>query len=140
MSVLRLTTLVMGVLNTLTALAMIQVKTALDIWWKLAGIFSGGMLGLFLLRLFAHRARSRHVTIAVTLGVAIIGWKTFSPMFKERLLACDLGWMISPYHDNLIAVVGTATILVVGLIVSGVTRRANSPRCPSPPSAFARWR
>ena len=123
MFVLRLTTLVMGALSTMAALAMIQVKTALDVWWKLAGIFSGGMLGLFLLGLFVHRVRSRHAAMAVALGVAIIGWMTFSPMFKEMLLARDLGWVISPFHDNLIVVVGTATILVAGVVASGFTRR-----------------
>ena len=122
MLVLRLTTLVMGALSTLTALAMIQVKTALDVWWKLAGIFSGGMLGLFLLGLFVHRVRSRHAAVAVAMGVAIIGWMTFTPLAKpwlvERGLNWDIDWLVSPFHDNLIVVVGTATILVVGVAAS----------------------
>ena len=127
MLVLRLTTLVMGVLSTLVALAMIQVKTALDVWWKLAGIFSGGMLGLFLLGLFAHRVRSRHAAIAVATGVAIIGWMTFSPMFKVTLMSHGWGSLISPFHDNLIVVVGTVTILAVGLVASVQTDKRHSP-------------
>ena len=106
---------------------MIQVKTALDVWWKLAGIFSGGMLGLFLLGLFAHRVRSRHAAIAVATGVAIIGWMTFSPMFKVTLMSHGWGSLISPFHDNLIVVVGTVTILAVGLVASILTDKRHSP-------------
>lgn len=123
MLVLRLTTLVMGALSTLTALAMIRVKTALDVWWKLAGIFSGGMLGLFLLGLFVHRVRSRHAAVAVLTGVAVIAWMTFSPLAKPWLLSRGLDWLASPFHDNLIVVIGTATILIAGLVASVLTRR-----------------
>jgi SSS family solute:Na+ symporter len=49
MKVLYLSSVVFGVLGISVALAMISVKSALDAWWMLASIFSGGMLGLFLL-------------------------------------------------------------------------------------------
>lgn len=41
MRVLHGATLVWGVLGTLTALAMLRVKSALDAWWNLQGIFAG---------------------------------------------------------------------------------------------------
>ena len=132
MLVLRLATLVMGALSTLTALAMIQVKTALDVWWKLAGIFSGGMLGLFLLGLFVQRVRSRHAAIAVALGVAIIGWMTFTPLAKLWLVERGIGWLVSPFHDNLIVVVGTVTILGVGVIVGSFSPAKLSTEPASP--------
>ena len=47
--VLRLSSLVIGVLGILIALALVNVDSILDSWWKLSSIFSGGMLGLFLL-------------------------------------------------------------------------------------------
>ncbi len=127
MLVLRLTTLAMGALSTATALAMIRVKTALDAWWKLAGIFSGGMLGLFLLGLFVQRVRSRRAAAAVALGVSVIAWMTFSPMFAGWLQAHQLGVLVSPIHDNLIIVIGTATILLGGLIASCLEQSGHRP-------------
>ena len=41
------------------ALAMIHIKNALDGWWELAAIFSGGILGLFLLGFVSRRAGQR---------------------------------------------------------------------------------
>ena len=115
MRVLHGSTLLMGALSIVVALAMIQVKTALDVWWKLAGIFSGGMLGLFLLGLVSRRANSNHAALGVGAGVAVIAWMTFSPLWKETLDGHHLAWLVSPFHDNLILVAGTLTILLVGL-------------------------
>ena len=39
----------MGGIGTGVALAMMGVESILDAWWKLSGVFAGGMLGLFLL-------------------------------------------------------------------------------------------
>lgn len=118
MFVLHASTLVMGVLSILAALAMIQVKTALDAWWKLAGIFSGGMLGLFLLGMLSRRATSKHAAAGVATGVVVIAWMTFTPLYKGMLESRNLGWFVSPFHDNLIIVAGTLTILTVGLALS----------------------
>ena len=49
MTVLYLSSFIFSVAGIFIAIAMINVKSALDTWWKLASIFSGGMLGLFLL-------------------------------------------------------------------------------------------
>ena len=49
MRVLYAATVLWGIAGTATALAMMNVKTVLDVWWQMAGILSGGMLGLFLL-------------------------------------------------------------------------------------------
>lgn len=123
MLVLHLSTLIMGVLSILAALAMIQVRTALDAWWKLAGIFSGGMLGLFLLGLTSRRAKSQHAAMGVVAGVIVIAWMTLSPLCKDYLVAHNLPWLVSPFHDNLIIVAGTLTILLVGLAVSRLAER-----------------
>ena len=124
MLVLHVTTLVMGALSIAAALAMIKVKTALDVWWKLAGIFSGGMLGLFLLGLISRRAQSRHAAMGVGAGVAMIGWMTLSPLWKEGLQRQNCGWFVSPFNDNWVIVAGTMTILLVGLASS----RFSKPR------------
>ena len=123
MLVLHLSTFVMGALSIFAALAMIQVKTALDVWWKLAGIFSGGMLGLFLLGLLSRRATSKHAAIGVAAGVTVIAWMTLSPLYKDFFSANHAVWLVSPFHDNMIIVVGTLTILLVGLVVSRFAKR-----------------
>src|SRR5690606_34934792 len=50
MVVLYVASGVIGIIGIGVALAMIRVKSALDAWWALSSIFSGGMLGLLLLR------------------------------------------------------------------------------------------
>ena len=49
MRILYLFSFLIGLFGILVALAMIKVQSALDAWWTLSSIFSGGMLGLFLL-------------------------------------------------------------------------------------------
>jgi len=58
MAVLYGSSVAWGAIGTAKALAMIHVKSALDAWWSLDGIFSGGMLGLFLLGLISRRAKN----------------------------------------------------------------------------------
>ena len=50
--VLYISSLIISVVGIAIAIAMINVKSALDAWWMLASVFSGGMLGLFLLAIF----------------------------------------------------------------------------------------
>ena len=110
LKILRGATLFWGVLGTGVALAMMGQKSLLDAWWKLSGIFAGGMLGLFLLGLIARRADNAAALTGVTLGVLVICWMTFVDWFPENLR--------SPFHANMITVIGTLTIFLVGLAVS----------------------
>jgi hypothetical protein len=106
------------VLGTIAALAMIREKSALDQWWKLAGIFSGGTLGLFLLGMFARRAGNVAALAGTAVGVLIILWMSLSPDWKGPLAAYK-----SPFHSFLTIVFGTAAILLVGfLFAQGVGR------------------
>ena len=73
---LYLATFFWGVASVGIALAMIRVTTALDAWWNMAGIFSGGVLGLFLLGLIAKRADNVAGAIGVVVGVLVIFWMT----------------------------------------------------------------
>jgi solute:Na+ symporter, SSS family len=115
--VLRGATLLMSLMGTGMALAMMRVKSALDAWWQLASIFSGGMLGLFLLGLISRRARSAHAATGVTIGVLVIIWMTFSPAWPDSVAA----WR-SPFHTNLVVVIGTLAIFLTGLLVAGRSR------------------
>ena len=114
--VLRLSTLAFGILSIITALAMISVKNALDVWWKYAGIFSGGMVGLFLLGLISRRANNTGAMAGTAIGILAILWMTFSPKWMGLP-----AWLRSPFHDLLIIVIGTLLILVIGLLVSRLT-------------------
>ena len=113
MLVLHIGTLVWGALGTGIALAMIGVRAALDAWWTLSGIFAGGMVGLFLLGMISRRAGNPAAATGVVVGVLVIVWMTFSPecaMLPEPLR--------SPLHSFMTIVVGTLTILLVGLLVA----------------------
>jgi glycosyltransferase involved in cell wall biosynthesis len=47
--ILHVATAVMGIMGITFGISMIGVKSLLDVWWKLSGIFAGGMLGIFLI-------------------------------------------------------------------------------------------
>jgi SSS family solute:Na+ symporter len=99
---------VYGMLGTGVALWMIQAKTVLDVWWKLAGIFSGGVLGLFLLGMLSRRAGNAAGAIGTVVGVLLILWMTLSDMGRWQ-------WPLrSPFHSFLTIVFGTLAILVIG--------------------------
>lgn len=120
MVVLYLGTLLMGVLGTGTALGMTRVRTALDAWWQLAGVFSGGMLGLFLLGLLVQRARGAAAAAGVAAGVAVIAWMTLSasPRWPPRLAP-----LRNPCHPFLIPLAGTLAILALGMALALVASR-----------------
>jgi SSS family solute:Na+ symporter len=109
--VLRLATLGMGLLGTGMALAMMRIKSALDAWWQLAGLFGGAMLGLFLLGFLSRRATSRSAAFGVAAGILVVLAITFSPKY---------------FHNYLAIVMGTLTVLAVGL--AGKVRRVEGER------------
>jgi SSS family solute:Na+ symporter len=119
MWVLYGSTIVWGLLGTGLGLAMISVKSALDVWWTLSGIFSGGMLGLFLLGMVSRRARNPAAVTGVLAGTAVFVWMTLSLEGTGNVL----GWRWpegtrSLLHEYLIPVFGTLAILLCGLLVA----------------------
>jgi SSS family solute:Na+ symporter len=106
------TTLVWGALGTGIGLLLIGAESALDAWWVLSGIFGGGMLGLFLLGLISKRPQNAEAVTGVVAGLLVITWMTVSPRVDA------LAAVRSPFHDFLIIVFGTATIILVGLFVT----------------------
>ncbi len=95
------------------AIAMINVQSALEAWWKLASIFSGGMLGLFLLGFFVKKVKNTAAIIGVLAGVLVIGWMSLSPLFFSG----NIQKYASPFHNYLSIVFGTSTIFLVGFLI-----------------------
>jgi SSS family solute:Na+ symporter len=112
---LRIVTIALGSLGTATALLMISIKGALDAWWSLAGIFSGGMLGLFLLGILSRRTRSVEAGIAVAIGVLVIAWASLSP-------GAD-AWWANPLHSFMTIIIGTLAIFLGGVLLSRKRQR-----------------
>jgi SSS family solute:Na+ symporter len=87
---LRLTTVVWGILGIGFALLMINATSALDIWWQIAGIFGGGILGLFLLAIFNVKITKTQGIISVAFSIIIILWGSFLRNLPENL---DWKWL-----------------------------------------------
>jgi len=113
MKILYSASFIFGTLSILTAIAMINVQSALEAWWKLASIFSGGMLGLFLLGYFSKKAKNPSAILGVVSGAVLIAWMSLSSMFFESE---KMEKFISPFHNYLSIVFGTITIFLVGFI------------------------
>ncbi len=114
MRILYSSSFLFSILSILIAIAMINVKSALDAWWKLASIFSGGMLGLFLLGYLAPKVKNRAAIIGVVAGVLVIGWMSLSP-----IIFTNGEWpnYVSPFHSYLTIVFGTLTIFITGFLI-----------------------
>ena len=104
---MKISSLIVGVLGIFVALALLNVESILDAWWKLSSIFSGGMLGLFLLGYLAKKARHIDAAIGVICGAIVIAW-----------ISADqwLGLPESGIHEYLAIVLGTIVIFLVGFL------------------------
>ena len=113
MKVLYLSSVIFGALGVTFSLALVGVESVLDAWWSLASIFSGGMLGLFLLAFLSKKVRNIDAAIGVIIGVLVIMWMSLTPLYftEGNLLAFK-----SPFHTNLTIVIGTLAIFLIGFI------------------------
>lgn len=113
MFVLYASSLMVGILGIVIAVSMVGVESVLDTWWSLASIFSGGMLGLFLLAFLSKKVRNIDAAIGVIIGVVVIIWMSLSPLYftEGNLLKFK-----SNLHTNLTIVIGTMVIFLVGFL------------------------
>ena len=120
MKILYTVSLVLGLVGIVIGIAMINIKSALDAWWKLASIFSGGMLGLFLLGAFVEKINRKGAIIGVILGLIIVLYMSLSPLIftseSTKIFA-------SPFHSYLTIVFGTMTIFIVGFLTTLLVKR-----------------
>jgi len=114
-------TLALAVLGVGCALAMMRVKSALDAWWALSSVFSGGMLGLFLLGYFSRKARNPEAILGAVLGVLVIAWISVFQKF----------WPLPvKLHTNLSIVFGTTVIFLTGFVLSVALRQNGKKQGP----------
>ncbi|MBQ6063409.1 MAG: sodium:solute symporter [Prevotella sp.] len=107
--VLRLSSVIVGVIGIIVAIAMLSVESIIDAWWKLSSIFSGGMLGLFLLGILPRRISQTAALLGCILGIIVIAWIS---------LASTMGLPGPHLHEYLAIVLGTTTIFVTGFLLS----------------------
>ena len=105
MVVLYGSTAVWGMAATIAAIAFARhAGSALDNWWNLAGVFTAGYLGLFLLGLISKSAKARAAGVGVVGGSLVVGW---------------LAVRGSPWLDPLLTVVvGTTAVVGLGLVAA----------------------
>ncbi len=113
MKVLYISSLIISILGIGIAIALINVESALEAWWKLASIFSGGMLGLFLLGAFVKKITPKGAIIGVIVGLIIIVWMSLSPYI---FTSTSMAEYASPFHGYLTIVFGTIAIFIVGFL------------------------
>lgn len=115
LKVLHIATIVMGILGITFGISMIGVKSLLDVWWKLSGIFAGGMLGIFLMGFLAKNVENLAAKIAALFGVAIIAWISFKDSLPENLQ--------SPFDSKMTVVIGTISIVSIGILVQKLIKK-----------------
>ena len=108
---LRLSTVIWGLLGIVFALLMISTASALDIWWQIAGIFGGGILGLFFLGIFNVKITKTQGIISVAFSILIILWGSFFRHLPEKL-----NWMESSIDPIIIGAIGTTGMVVLALL------------------------
>jgi solute:Na+ symporter, SSS family len=128
---LRLATVGIGIVGIAAALAMMSLKSALDAWWQISGVLSGGTLGLLLLARFT-RINGKVLSMVAVFGgvlciatVALAGWVTSHPetelpslFARGRPFTEFLYWVRSWLHPQMAGLVGTGAILVLTLVLS----------------------
>ena len=77
------------------------------------------MLGLFLLGIISRTAGNFEAILAAVIGVIVILWMTFSFMLPDSLEVIR-----NPFHLNMVIVVGTLSIFLVGALTARLRQRS----------------
>jgi SSS family solute:Na+ symporter len=117
LNLLHIGTVVFGLAGMGAGIVMIGVKSILDIWWQLSGIFAAGMLGLFLLGIISKQTRNHEAKIATLIGIAVILWLTFPMLIPDEYAS-----LRSTLNTNMIIVAGTLTIFLTGIFLTKTRR------------------
>ncbi len=115
LKLLYVATTLFGIAGMGVGILLIGTKSVLDIWWELSGIFSGGMLGLFLLGIISKQTRNLEAMIATVIGILVILWMSLSSK-----IAVSYPYLKSPFDSNMIIVIGTLSIFLTGIILAKI--------------------
>lgn len=119
MRFLRIITLLWGITGTVSAFVFVDAGSALDMFWLFAGIFSGGMLGIFLLGIASKKTDSFACASGVIVGILLIVYLTFSQQIHSALPFIPK----SIFHPFLIPAFGTCSIFIVGFVLGQIVNR-----------------
>jgi solute:Na+ symporter, SSS family len=114
MSILRKCTAIFGCIGIAVSLSLMHTSGALELQWLLAGIFGGGILGLFLLSIVTYKIKNAAACSGVIGGILIIAYLTFSEMPKiwpSFLPKYGLNQLLTP-------VFGTAAVVIIGFLIT----------------------
>jgi solute:Na+ symporter, SSS family len=115
LKVLRIATICFGLLGISFGIAMIGAKSILDIWWKLSGIFAGGMLGIFLLGFLVKNAGKAAAIGATLVGVVVIAYLSLQTYLPENFN--------TNLEPKMTVAFGTLTIVGVGWLITKFVKR-----------------
>lgn len=115
---LRVATGVLAVVSIGIAFGVVRLSggaSVLSSWWLLQSVFSGGMLGLFIIGVFAKRTGTVQALVAAFCGFLALAWVAFG----QKVFPLPL-----VFHVNMALVFGTLAIVVVGFLpISCLNRR-----------------
>lgn len=109
LAIVRLSSFGVGLLGACVAIAMLSVESIIDAWWTLSSIFSGGMLGLFLLGCIPQKINRFGALLGCVAGILVIAWISLASMWS----------LPGPHlHPYLAIVLGTTVIFLVGFLTT----------------------
>lgn len=117
----RVVVVVVGLLNILTALLLVQTKgSALSLWFAVSAIASGGLAGLFFLAFLTGRATRASAWVGIGCSTAFTIWAVLTKGAKPLV---EFGGWRYPWDDLTIGAMGNIILFAAGLAVSLLGRR-----------------
>jgi SSS family solute:Na+ symporter len=114
---LRWATVVCGLIGTASAILIIRAQSVLDVWWRISGIFGGGILGLYVLSVLRVRLHPWQGLASVGIGTAVVCWGIFM-----RNLPASWEWAQCNLDRIIIGAVGAGAMIVTA-VAFGLTNR-----------------
>lgn len=114
---LRAMTFALAAFSVVIALSILwftRGTSILSSWWTILSVFSGGMLGLFLIGAFARSVRSSHALVAVIVGFLLTLWMTLG----QKTLPLP-----TAFHPNLSIVFATLSIVLIGFVLGFLRKK-----------------
>jgi SSS family solute:Na+ symporter len=135
----RIIVIVVGLLNAVTALALVQSKgSALSMWFAVSAIASGGLAGLFLLAFVVSRATRAGAYAGIIASMVFTVWAVLS---KGANPLVDFGGVNFPFDELTIGALGNIILFAAGAAASIVARRSKASRAgEADVGTFWHWR